>query len=365
MRIVVTGGGTGGHVYPALEVAKLAQGRNHEVRYLGSTRGQEAAECRASGLPFTGFSSVPLRRLWTPRGLRAVYQTVRALAAARRDLSDRRPDVVFSTGGFSAGPVLTAAKLLGIPIIIHEQNAVPGRTHRLAGRFAKVACLVFEEASESFPCRSIRTGMPLRSGLVERALRLRERVESRNGDGPFVTLSLGGSQGALAINEAVLTMALHVGNGAFRWVQVTGPRLYEEAAKTAERLCVSSFYEIHPFLEEPEMAEALASADLAISRSGAGAIAELALFGVPCVLVPYPHAHADHQYHNAKAIEKIGGATVIRQSALSPERLEEAWRLWAKDPERRMMARTALQAWSVHDAASKVLSVIEGLVRAS
>ncbi|MCX7801078.1 MAG: UDP-N-acetylglucosamine--N-acetylmuramyl-(pentapeptide) pyrophosphoryl-undecaprenol N-acetylglucosamine transferase [Fimbriimonadales bacterium] len=172
MRLVVTGGGTGGHVYPALEVARAARARGWSVRYLGSERGQEGPACLRERLPFEAFPSEPLVSLRTPRGWRAAARLLRAVGMARRSLRCDPPDFVFATGGYSAAPVLRAAMALRLPFGLHEQNAVPGRTIAMAGPKAAFVGTVFRATEARLPgCRVVRTGMPVRGALREAAAR--------------------------------------------------------------------------------------------------------------------------------------------------------------------------------------------------
>lgn len=357
MRLIVTGGGTGGHVYPALEVAKAFSSAGADVTYFGSLRGIEREACQKANVPFVGLQSAPLGKPWTPSGLAGYLRLAQSIAKARSAFASNRPDCVFSTGGYAAGPSLQAARSLGIPVVLHEQNATPGRTHRIAAKFAKRVCGVFEEAAEHFPSKYIRTGMPLREELIEAS-------KSRASHPEFQTLCIGGSQGASALNEAVMSLALRVGE-RYRWLHVSGPKLYETTAKAAERLSAPSGYRVVPFLDAPAMARALSTSALAIARSGAGVVSELALFGIPAIFVPYPLAHADHQTHNAAAIVKIGGASLLAQRDLTPERLEAEWSAWARDEGRRMTAASSLRNWSIPDATARVRRIIEEVASAS
>lgn len=360
MRIVVTGGGTGGHVLPALEVATHARDLGDEVLYVGSRRGQEGKACRAASIRFEAIGAVPLGRLYTPGGIAAGVQLLRACASARTILQKEGAQVVFSTGGYAASPVLTAAKTLGIPVIIHEQNTVPGRTHRIASRFAKRVCVLFEEAKVHFSGKGVRTGMPIRKPILEAARRLRN--DAKTG---ISTLSLGGSQGAAALNEAVLTAVLRINGPDNRWLHISGEKLYESLAKAAEKLGSPPGYVIKPYLEACEMADALAGADIAVARSGAGVLAELALFGIPMILVPYPYAHAQHQHHNAKVIEKMGGGVTIPQRMLTPENLESYWRAFADCSEKRRAAERSLKEWTIRDATERVYDQIKEVMSAN
>jgi UDP-N-acetylglucosamine--N-acetylmuramyl-(pentapeptide) pyrophosphoryl-undecaprenol N-acetylglucosamine transferase len=352
MRLVVSGGGTGGHVYPALEVAKLAQTEGHDVVYVGSLKGLEGAACKAAGVPFAAFWAEPIPRLASAHGVKTALRTLLSAKRAKRFLRKWGPDVLFSTGGYSAGPVGAAARAMGLPIVLLEQNSIPGRTNRMMGAAASKVCIVFDETAKFFPNRSVLTGMPVRQSLSQAA----DAGTSHSG---FFTLCYGGSQGAAVLNEAVLNMAMRVGGKDLEWLQITGPSLFEGAAKAKERVCHPEQFTVKAFLTAEEMSEAYQSADLAIVRAGCGTIAELALFGIPAIFVPLPHAHADHQYHNAVAIEELGGGTVIRQSDLTPERLEAAWRAWHDNPAGRKAAHQALKRWAKPSATHDVLEVIK------
>lgn len=357
MRLIVTGGGTGGHVYPALEIAKAFSAAGADVTYFGSLRGIERDACEKANVRFFGLQSAPLGKPWTPSGLAGYFRLAQSIAKARRAFASNKPDCVFSTGGYAAGPSLQAARSLGIPVVLHEQNAIPGRTHRIAAKFAERICGVFEETGEHFPSKFVRTGMPIREELIEAS-------KSRTDNPEFQTLCIGGSQGASALNEAVLSLALRVGE-QYRWLHVSGPKLYEATATAAERLSAQSGYRVVPFLDAPAMASALSASALAIARAGAGVVSELALFGIPAIFVPYPLAHADHQTHNAAAIVKIGGASLIAQSDVTPERLETEWTAWARDEGRRMTAASSLRNWSIPDATERVRRIIEEVASAS
>lgn len=354
MKLVITGGGTGGHVYPALEVALEARAKNHDVLYIGSLWGQEASACEKNKVNFIGLDSRSLGSLWKLAGLRSLLLFFRATIRARKILGDFSADLVFSTGGYSAAPILYAASKLGTNVVLLEQNTIAGRTHRYASRFAKRICIVFEETRTEFPNKCVRTGLPLRKTLVTKS-----KLERPVTNGKFFTLCMGGSQGASAINEAVLTMTLRADSQKTEWLHVCGPARFESCALAAQRFCSLGNYRLKAFLEGEELAEALLNTDLAISRAGAGTISEFALFGIPAIYVPYPYAYANHQRENALAIEKLGGGTIISQSELTPERLESAWTGWMQDDIRRKQAAKVLKEWSIPNATERVMKIIE------
>lgn len=339
---MVTGGGTGGHVFPAIEVARTLQDLGESVSYLGSLRGQESGVCERFGIRFQGFASEPLYSLRTVRGLKAAIRLLRAQVAATRYLRPNPPRMVFSTGGYASAPVVAAARKLGIPYVLHEQNSVPGRTNRMLSRKAVAVATVFHATAEHFPvAKVIRTGMPVRREI---------RLAASDPVDPPLVLVMGGSQGATALNESAVKAAQGIG---WQWLHVAGPAHFDSV-----RACAPSVdYRVEAFLQVGEMAKALAECSVAFCRSGAGTIAELAARRVPSVLVPYPHAFGDHQRFNAQEIAALGGATVLEQSALSDESVQGAIRFWF-DGENRQSAVDALAEWDVPDATERLVALV-------
>lgn len=345
MRIAITGGGTGGHVFPALEIARHAASHGHEVHYFGSLRGQEQAACSLAGVPFEGFASEPLVSLKTWRGWRAAARLLRATVRARRFLAAWNPDALFSTGGYSSAPVVASARRLRVPYVVHEQNSVPGRTNLLLSRGAACVATTFEATETHFVGRRVeRTGLPVREDL--------RRVAPAEPDAGQI-LVVGGSQGASAVNEAASKAAEILGEG-YHWMQVTGRANYERLSGIVS----GPRARVVPFLESADMGRAYRSSWLVIGRSGAGTMSELAAFRLPSVLVPYPFAHAQHQLYNAKEFEDMGAADVLRQEELDPERLARAIRNW-EDAKRRLDAETALAVWDSPDASERILTLVE------
>ncbi len=355
MKLVVTGGGTGGHVFPALEVGREAQKRQFDVLYLGSLRGQERGICQRANMPFQGFVSEPLTSLKRPAGWKAAVNLLRATAQARKSLKTARPDAVFSTGGYSSAPVVRAAITLGIPFVLHEQNSVPGRSNLLTAKRAKWVATTFYSAEAHFTgCRVERTGLPVRAELREAAMARHLLMDAY----PMKVLVVGGSQGAAAINEAALSVAQRMTRD-LHWTHVTGRKHFETIFATYEKMGLGAIYQVKAFLEGKEMADAYGEANLVIARSGAGTLSELAVFGLPSLLVPYPHAHANHQFHNAKEFEAMGAAVLIEQESLHAAILEESLLKWVDVAAARDSARSALAAWDVPDAADRILKLIE------
>lgn len=328
MKLVLSGGGTGGHIYPALtigeEVRRLRPGA--QVLYVGTAGGLEAELVPKAGLPFATIASRGLNRRSLLASLQAVGCSLGGVWQSLRLLRRFQPDVVVGTGGYVCGPVLLAAFLLGIPTLVQEQNAVAGVTNRLLARIADGVALGYAEASAQFParCRLEVTGNPIRRQVLEATRleglrRLGLRTDCRT------LLVSGGSRGARSINRAMGDV--HAALAAREDVQVlhvTGQNEYNDVVEDLRRrgLEHAPRLVVRPYLHE--MPEALAAADLAVFRAGALGIAELTARGVPAILVPYPYAAENHQEYNARVLERAGAAQVLQDAALATGCLKEA-----------------------------------------
>lgn len=358
MKIAITGGGTGGHVFPALEIARSAMEGGAEVLYLGSLRGQEGRACERSGVRFLGFPSGPVPPLTTLKGARAALQLFRCAAMAQKSLREFQPNALFSTGGYASAPVAQAARRLRLPYVIHEQNSVPGRTNRLLARDAFCVATVFKRCVTAFPDSKVeRTGMPVRRELRLGAQGSLPFCGFHGEPGP-VMLVMGGSQGASALNDVALATALRMRRTEALWLHVTGVSHYESTHESMSKMGVERGYAVRAFLEGADLASAYFSASLSICRSGAGTLSELAAFRKPSILVPYPSAYANHQMSNAQEFEEIGAATILSQSDLTPSALEARIHGWLSDEERIHAAECSLAEWDVPDATERILRLL-------
>ena len=349
MRLVVTGGGTGGHIYPALEVGRLVVENGAVLHYFGSLRGQEQKITANLGISFQGFPSEPLYSVRTLRGLKAAVNLQRARLMARKALKLTAPDVVFSTGGYSAGPVVAAARDLGIPYTIHTADSVPARSSRMFAKQAAAFSCTFRSTIDRMPDISVvRTGQPIRKALRQAA----QFIE----DKPPMVLVVGGSQGSKFLNENVPQMAI-VGGFDVRVLHLTGLANIESTRKFVSGLGISDRYEVVPFLNADEMTEAYLHSTVVIGRSG-GTLAELALFGLPSVLVPLPDSANNHQFHNAMEFVGMGAATLMPQAEITPETLHQSVMAWVGNSERRNAAREVLSKWDVPDATERIVELI-------
>lgn len=353
MRLIVTGGGTGGHVYPALEVARLAGEHGFELLYLGSLRGQEGRLCEAAGILFQGFPSEPLWSLKTPRGWRALSRLYKSIGMARRHMKAAKPDVVFSTGGYSAAPVLAAASSLKIPFVILDGNSVPGRTNRMFGRGAASFLSVFRSTATFYKDRDVvRVGQPIR-----RQLRAAAEDRAPTPHSEATVLVLGGSQGSAYLNESV-PQAMKEMQFQGKVIHAAGPTNFAETQARVSGLGLANF-QVEPYLETSALLAAYRQASVVVCRSG-GTLAELALFRIPSVLVPLPSSADQHQLHNALEFEEMGAGVLAKQESSPFEAMTSGVRHWISDADARSKAQVALAEWDIPDATDRIVGHIKG-----
>jgi UDP-N-acetylglucosamine--N-acetylmuramyl-(pentapeptide) pyrophosphoryl-undecaprenol N-acetylglucosamine transferase len=307
---VMAGGGTGGHVIPALAVARELRARGHSIRFIGTQRRLEAKLVPADNFPIDWIEIGGLNRVGFRKMLTSLAELPWSIWTAARILDRAKPVAVFSTGGFVAGPVLLAALWKRIPVVVMEPNAVPGFTHRKLARFVARALVSFPESVKWFPKdRSEVTGMPVREEFFSIAPKPR-------GDTLSILIT-GGSQGSRALNQLVEASWPHW-KIPVRLTLQTGPLAVngEGRDRYPNVEC-----EQKSFIDD--MPGAFAEADIVVSRSGMGTVSELAAAGKPAILVPLPTASDQHQLRNAEAMERAGAARLLQQSDLSGAHLVE------------------------------------------
>ncbi len=349
MRLLLAGGGTGGHLFPAVALAQLLlrQDAAAEVLFVGTKRGLEYRLLPKLGLPLATVDMVGVvGRGWRGR-LELGPKLLKSLGQARGILKKFRPDLVIGVGGYASVPVLAAAKLTGIPYVIHEQNAMPGLSNRLLGKGARRVFLSFPESGAGFAeDRILVTGNPLREGLEQVSADLPE---------PGKLLIFGGSRGARAINHAVMEMLSLLKEWPERpdILHQTGEEDLADV-KAAYRQAGLDDRQVVPFIED--MAAAYDSASLVVCRAGATTLAELAVTGRPAILIPFPFAAADHQTVNARAVEKAGAAEVLVQKDLTAEALAMKIQILFGDRERLRVMAACGRAIGHPGAAEKILN---------
>jgi UDP-N-acetylglucosamine--N-acetylmuramyl-(pentapeptide) pyrophosphoryl-undecaprenol N-acetylglucosamine transferase len=358
LRVLIAGGGTGGHLFPGIAVAEeLVRRVGAQVRFVGSEHGLER-----SAVPKAGFE-VDLLKVRGVRGegaagvLRAAWRVPASIVAALRLLRRHRPDLVIGVGGYSSFPASAAALALRTPLVLLEQNSSPGAATRLLAPFARRICVSFAETAQRLRGRTILTGNPVR-GLGRAASLATEPAASR-GEMPRV-LIFGGSAGAHRLNVVVPEAMAKLG-GAVSIVHQTGARDRDEVAEAYRRLGAAA--EVHAFIDD--MLAQYASADLVVCRAGATTIAELTALGVAAVLVPYPFAAGDHQRLNAQTLVDAGAAWMVLDRELEPERLAALVREALADPAILPAVRERARALGHPDAAARVAEVCLAVVGAA
>lgn len=326
----MTGGGTGGHIYPALAIARGLQNRfpGIEILYVGTNRGLEADIVPKAHFPFRAITVSGLERKLALSNLKVLWQAFEGYREAAQIIKEFKPNVVIGTGGYVCGPVVLAAARRGIPTLIHEQNAFPGVTNKLLARFVDQVTVTFEDSVRYFSNKAkvTLTGLPVRPEIIQ-AQREGAQREFKLDPGKLTLLVFGGSRGARRINQAMLDTLEKFGNDPrLQILHATGQVGYEEfCQEVAQRGMNVDKYDniiIKPYLYN--MHEALAAADLVVSRAGAATLAELTVLGLPSILIPYPYAAENHQEHNARALAERGAAVLIKDADLTGPKLIEA-----------------------------------------
>jgi UDP-N-acetylglucosamine--N-acetylmuramyl-(pentapeptide) pyrophosphoryl-undecaprenol N-acetylglucosamine transferase len=351
-RFLVAGGGTGGHVTPALALAEEIRARGDEVLLVGSDRGLETRLVPESGFELAALPSRQLMGRSLAARAGAVLALVRASLAAWAVLRRFRPHVAISVGGYASVPAVVAAVLRRVPLALVEPNAIPGRANRWAARAARAVFVAFDEAARALgrgasDPRVEVVGVPLRRRLIESVGRAAPHPPSPR----LRLLVFGGSQGARQINQALLAALSRLDPKRLEIFHQTGAEAQAEVTEAYARNGFSAT--VVAF--EPDMPSRYAWADVALCRSGALTVAELALAGVPALLVPFPHAADDHQRANARALEAAGAARVLDPGTLSGDRLAEAIEALLREPERLAAMRGRAAALARPDAARRIV----------
>jgi UDP-N-acetylglucosamine--N-acetylmuramyl-(pentapeptide) pyrophosphoryl-undecaprenol N-acetylglucosamine transferase len=353
MRFLMAGGGTGGHVIPAIAVARELRERGHEVWFVGTERGAEGRLVPAAGFTLERIRIGGLQGMGVAKKVSSLLQLLNTTIHQHGAFGKRKPDAVFSMGGYVAGPPVIAALLRKIPVVVMEPNAMPGLTNRWMGKRVARALVSFPETGKWFPeGRTELTGLPVREEFFH--------LPPRPG-GAFTVLITGGSQGSRTLNNAARAAwpLLKKLPQPVRLLHQTGPASAD--ALQAEFAATGIAGEVSAFIDN--MPAAFAQSDLVICRSGAGAVSELAAAGKPSILIPFPFAADDHQLRNAEAMEKAGAARLYRDQHWTAERMVETIsQLMSQPDELRVMAENA-RALAKPGAAHRAADILEQIAR--
>ncbi len=320
-RILISGGGTGGHIFPALSIANALKERlNAEILFVGADNRMEmervpAAGYEIKGLPVAGFDR---KNLFKNFGV--LLKLRRSIAMARKIVADFKPDIAIGVGGYCSGPTLKAAQRAGVPTLLQEQNSYAGVTNKLLAKKAKKICVAYPDLERFFPAdKIVLTGNPVRKDLLAKSItpaKARERF-GLNPNLPTV-LVVGGSLGALTLNESMEQGIRRLYDEGIQVIWQTGKNFGDRgpaAVKNLKGIVVTKFIS--------DMAAAYAAADLIVSRAGAGSISELELLGKPCILVPSPNVAEDHQTKNARALSDKGAAILVKDADAREHLIDE------------------------------------------
>ncbi len=365
-RVLITGGGTAGHVLPGIAIAKQLQERGYapdDLHFVGSDRGVERRLVPEAGFPLTVLPGRGIQRKLTPQSIRdnagAILGLLRAFGTAFRLLRSEKPDVVVSLGGYASVPCGLWAGVLRVPIVVAEQNAVPGLANKVIGRFAKACGVSFDGVD--LP-RAVWTGNPVRDEVlaVDRvAHRSAARAKLDLPDDRFVLAVFGGSLGALRINNALLGAVEHWrGSSDLAIRHVIGNRDFPELSQ--RNPCDASDPLLYQQVEyENDMPALYAAADVVLCRSGATSVAELAVIGIPAVLIPLPGAPGDHQTANAMALVNAGAAVLVPDADLTATRLIDEIEALRSSPKRLAEMATSSGDVARPNAAHRLADLVE------
>ncbi len=354
MRAILAGGGTGGHVIPALAIAQELRARYAaEVAFIGTERGIETRLVPQAGFPLKLIQVGALKNVSLATRMKTLLALPRAVVRSWQLLQEFKPQVVIGVGGYASGPAMLAASLSSIPTVAFEPNVVPGFANRAVAPLVTTAVVHFEETGEYFR-RFIVTGVPVRHAFF--------RLPPRTG-GPPTLLVFGGSQGAAAINKVVIESLSELAErvSGLHVIHQTGERDYNPAQAAYLRAPLAA--EVSAFIDD--MPSAFARADLIICRSGASTVAEITAAGKPAIFVPFPRAADDHQRRNAEALTAKGAALLIPESELTRERLVEAVTGLMNDAAARQRMAAAARTMAHTDAAGTIAHIAARLAGAA
>jgi len=356
MKAVIACGGTGGHLFPGLAVAEVLRAREHEVllfiseKEIDSLALSSRAEYRIEKLPTIGLPSP-----FSPSIVRFTQRFTESLSACRRIYRGFKPHVVLGMGGFTSTAPVLAGRLRGIPTFIHESNAIPGKANRLTARMVRAVLLGFKDCAQFFPkVRTEVTGTPVRADL-----RRLDRAEARRklglSENVRTLLVMGGSQGATGINQSIIKSLPSLQGESFQVIHLSGARDERLVADNYQRENIPAYVAaFHHAMEE-----VYSAADLAIARSGAASLTELAAFSLPSVLIPFPYASDDHQARNAEIFSRADAAIVLREAELSGDLLARKLQELFGDPNKLQRMAENCGRLAPKNAAALVVETME------
>lgn len=362
MRILISGGGTGGHIYPALALVKEIKRLNSsaEFLYIGTENGLESGIVKRENIPFKTIHITGFKRKLSFDNVKTVSRFFKGVSDSKKYIKEFKPDVVIGTGGYVCGPVVYAASRLHIPTIIHEQNSVPGLTNKFLSRYVDKIAVCFEEAKQYFPDKKVvMTGNPRASEVLNK-----DGTKGRTSVGlnslQKSVLLVGGSRGARPINDAFLDALELVKNKDYQFLYITGEVHYDAVLDKVKDVGNPDNVVIKPFIHN--MPEVLSGVDLVVARAGATTLAELTALGLPSILIPSPYVTNNHQEKNARSLSDKGAAILRLEKELNGKQLVQDIDSILLDEKRLEEMKKASLKIGIPDAANRLYKLMNELV---
>jgi UDP-N-acetylglucosamine--N-acetylmuramyl-(pentapeptide) pyrophosphoryl-undecaprenol N-acetylglucosamine transferase len=363
MKIVVSGGGTGGHIYPALALIREIQkeNKNAQFLYIGTKNGLESTIVPREKIPFKSIHITGFKRKLSLDNIKTVLRFLKGVRDSKKMLKDFKPDIVIGTGGYVCGPVVYAAAKLNIPTIVHEQNSVPGLTNKFLSRYVNKVAICFDEAKEYFPKEKVVfTGNP-RASEVNGKDGIRGRLSAGLSTTMPAVLIFGGSRGARPINDAVIKALSEFGEKPYQVLYVTGDVHFKDVQNEVELVGNPKNVVIKPFIHN--MPEVLSGIDLVVSRAGATTLAEITSLGIPSILVPSPYVTNNHQEKNARSLSDHGAAELLLEKDLNNKSLIQQIDKILLDNEYLKTMKIKAKKLGVPDSADRLYKLMKQLIQ--
>ncbi len=362
MKVLVSGGGTAGHINPAIAIAKrMKREYNAEILFIGRQKGMENDLVQKEGFDIKYIEVEGLIRSLSPKNIKVLIKYITAIQKAKKIIREFAPDVVVGTGGFVCAPVMTAANALNIPTLIHEQNVFPGMTVKMSANFVNVVATSFEDmkkyVSEKVAKKCILTGNPLRENLFDLTYD-EARKKLGIGDEIFI-VTVGGSLGAKTINNALCEIINNCTQENIKILGGTGERFYNEVMENIDKEKLTENVSVVPYIYN--MNEVLPAADLIISRSGAVTVSELAALGRPAILIPSPNVTHNHQEYNARSVSSRGGAVLICERDLKEGLVAETVNKLLENPQKLKEMSEYANKMAIADGTKRICDIVADL----
>lgn len=366
VKVIISGGGTGGHIYPGVAIAKKLKERHSdcEILFIGSENGLEKKLVPKEGFKIDFITVEGLNKKLSLRTPVSFLKVFKGYFQASSIIKNFKPDIVVGTGGYVCGPVVLAASLKGIPTVIHEQNAYPGLTNKILSHIVSKIAITYKESEKYFPKNKVVfTGNPIRSQILNTDKVKCKRIWNFDINKPLI-LVVGGSRGAKNINNAVCDIIPYLVKENIQLLFITGENQYDEVTKRLNYNKKDSKFKgivIEPYIYN--MQDALGACDIIVSRAGATILSEITALGIPAILIPSPYVANNHQEYNAISLEQNGAAVVIKESQLKSDIFKEQVISLVNNKD--MLSKMSLNSskLAVIDASEKICKIIEGLIK--